>query len=80
VAARQRLAQRHSGGKRWRRKKVLHRGGLLPFIAGRGGWKRAAQVAAVGSGGGETGGRGRAAAATVRTWSARAAPLVRQCG
>jgi hypothetical protein len=32
---------------------VLH-GGLLPFIAGRGGWKRAAQVVA--RGGGETGG------------------------
>jgi hypothetical protein len=34
---------------------VLH-GGVLPFIAGRGGWKRAAQVAAGSGGGGETGG------------------------
>jgi hypothetical protein len=36
---------------------VLHgRGGLLFFIAGGGGWKRVAQVAAGGSGIGETGG------------------------
>jgi hypothetical protein len=36
---------------------VLHgRGGVLFFIAGGGGWKRVAQVAAGGSGIGETGG------------------------
>jgi hypothetical protein len=54
-----------------RRKKVLHGG--VPFIGGRGGWKRAAwrREQWVGNGGSEAMGEGKAAAAAVRRRSAR---------
>jgi hypothetical protein len=61
-----------------RRKKVLHRG-VLPFIGGRGGWKRWREL--------QTErwwrrsyGHGKAAAATVQTWSVRVVPLFGQGG